>query len=630
MDPYLFRARAERFERLARRSRALYRIILVLLVVLGYAYLLVVVGSVGLMLLLLLVLVLATRNVFAAWRLLGPAADFSGRVARALWVRIEPPTGIAVTAEQAPALFAVVEELRRALRASRVHVVLITNEVNAQMMQVPRLGILGWQRNYLSLGLPLLMGFSPEHARAVVAHELAHLSRRHSRMGVRTFRVVESWRRLMARVEDGERPSGVLGAFFRWYVPFLDAFTRVESRENEREADALAASVAGRETLGASLARSAVLTRHESDTFWPWFASLADEHPAPPYGPFAARPLAPGCDCADAWLRERLAEPESPFDTHPELLARLEALGIEELAGDDLAAPGTSAADVWLGELRHALAEQMDRGWLEKAKEGWAHRHQATRAARERLRELDQAVADGGLDLDGRIERACLVEQYRDGGEAIDLYAALAAEAPEHAEARYHFGRALLFTGDEAGLAHLQAAAERERGLVVPSANAAFPFLVAHGRIDEAHAWRDRANEEEMENAAAAEERRFLDRRAPLAPHEASPAEVEHLRGLLEAFPSVRAAYLVRRVFRYRADVPAHLVVLDLGRSPNAEVVERSVHGLAGQLRFKGNVWVQVPKRRRIRQAKRIPGALVYRWDRSLGSLPLAQLAIAR
>jgi hypothetical protein len=451
-------------------------------------------------------------------------------------------------------------------------------------------------------------------------------------MGVWTYRVVESWHRLVSRVDEGEHPSGVLGAFFRWYVPFLDAFTRVESRENEREADALSALVAGRDTAAAALARIAILTRYEGDVFWPWFTSLADEHPAPPHGPFAARRMAPGCDCGDAWLRERLEEPESAFDTHPELLARLQALGVEELRGEDLAPPATSAAELWLGGLRHVLADRMDEAWMKDAVEGWARRHQATRAGRERLAELDRAAAasEGGLELEGRLERACLVEEHRDGSEAAGLYAALAAEAPEHAKARYHLGRVLLLAGDAAGLAHLQAAAEMERGLLVPSADAAFPFLVAHGRLDEARAWRSRADEEQIENAAALEERRFLLPREAMAPHEASPGEVEHLRALLETFPSVRAAYLVRRALRYRTDVPAHLVVLDLGRSANAETTQRAVHEIAGRLRFRGDVWVQAPRRRRIRKAKKVSGALVYRWHRSLGSLPLAQLAIAR
>ncbi|HKP76542.1 MAG TPA: M48 family metallopeptidase, partial [Longimicrobiaceae bacterium] len=328
MDPYLFRERSARFERLARRSRVLYRALLVLLVALGYVYLAVVVGSIAFLLLLVLLLVVASRNVFAAARLLGPAGSFSARVGRALWVRIDPPDGLRVTPEQAPALFAAVEEVRRALRTRRVHTVLLTSEVNASLAQVPRLGILGWHRNYLSLGLPLLQGLSPEHARAVVAHELAHLSRQHSRMGGWVHRVMETWHRLVERVEENARPKGALGAFFRWYVPFLDAFTRVESRASELEADALAARVVGADALGAALARTAVISRYHNEVFWPWFEARTAERPVPFHGPFAARTMAPAPDAGAAWVQESLAKPDNPFFSHPELRTRLDALGV--------------------------------------------------------------------------------------------------------------------------------------------------------------------------------------------------------------------------------------------------------------------------------------------------------------
>lgn len=629
MDPYLFRERAARFERLARRNRTLYRVLLVLLVALGYAYLLAVLGSILLLLLVLLLLVLGTRNVFAAWRLLGPAADFSGRVARALWVRIDPPQGVPVTREQAPALFAAVDDVRRALRTHRVHAVLVTDVPNASMAQVPRLGILGWQRNYLSLGLPLLRGLSPEHARAVVAHELAHLSRRHSRTGVWTYRVMESWQRLNSRVEVGGRPSGVLGAFFRWYVPFLDAFTQVERRENELEADALAARVVGTRTMAATLARVEIVGRHHDEVFWPWFSARAASRPAPPHGPLAARLTAPERDGGLAWLHEFLTEPESAFSSHPKLLTRLDALGAEELAGEDLGTPASSAADAWLGELQDALAGQLDRAWIETAREGWLQHHRAIHSEWERLAELDAAAEAGRLELEERVEHARLVERHRGLEPAAPLYAALAAEAPGNAAVRYHAGRVLLCRGDEAGLAHLHAAVKMDRGLVVPAARIAFPFLVARGSREEARAWSIRAMEQEIENAAADEERRYLAPREPMAPHEALSGEVEQLRALLETFPSVRAAYLVRRVLRYRPDVPCHLLLLDTGRARD-QAVSAAVQEISRRMPISGDVWVQVPRRRRrIRGAKRIAGAQVFRWDRVRGSVPLAELALA-
>lgn len=56
-------------------------------------------------------------------------------------------------------------------------------------MQHARLGVLGWHVNYLILGLPLMQAVSPEQFRAIVAHELGHLSRNHSRFAGWIYRV---------------------------------------------------------------------------------------------------------------------------------------------------------------------------------------------------------------------------------------------------------------------------------------------------------------------------------------------------------------------------------------------------------------------------------------------------------
>ena len=52
----------------------------------------------------------------------------------------------------------------------RVHQVLLVDAFNAAVCQLPRLGVLGWQKNHLLIGLPFLQAFSREqYAHAPVA-----------------------------------------------------------------------------------------------------------------------------------------------------------------------------------------------------------------------------------------------------------------------------------------------------------------------------------------------------------------------------------------------------------------------------------------------------------------------------
>src|SRR5204863_6486857 len=110
-------------------------------------------------------------------------------IVRALWVRLPRPDGLELQPADAPELFALVEEVRAELQARHLDVVLVEDNVNASVALVPRLGVFAPYRGYLVLGLPLLELLSPAELRAVLAHELVHLSRRHGRFDAWAYRV---------------------------------------------------------------------------------------------------------------------------------------------------------------------------------------------------------------------------------------------------------------------------------------------------------------------------------------------------------------------------------------------------------------------------------------------------------
>lgn len=78
-------------------------------------------------------------------------------IVRSLWVTVPAPEGLKLNRRQVPKLFALVDELTTKLQAPRFHNILLNQEFNAAVVQVPRLGIFGWQENYLLLGLPLML-----------------------------------------------------------------------------------------------------------------------------------------------------------------------------------------------------------------------------------------------------------------------------------------------------------------------------------------------------------------------------------------------------------------------------------------------------------------------------------------
>src|SRR5262245_15238202 len=190
-----------------------------------------------------------------------------GMVLRSLWVRLEAPTGLELERRDFPQLFATIDELRTAARAPPVHSVLLTNELNAAIVQIPRLGLFGWQKNYLLLGLQLLQLLSEQEFRAVLAHEFGHLSGAHGRFGAWIYRVRASWARLAAALQAEEHWGSFLFVpFFSWYAPKFAAWSFVQARQQEYEADRLAAETVGPKSIAGALVRLRIkdeeLSRH--------------------------------------------------------------------------------------------------------------------------------------------------------------------------------------------------------------------------------------------------------------------------------------------------------------------------------------------------------------------------------
>jgi Zn-dependent protease with chaperone function len=232
-----FEALIERMERFAIERPAAYRRRVYGLAALGYGYMLFVV---------LVLLVLTTLAVSSFLYLKGLAVKLilvTGAlltaVLRSLWVKQEPPKGEKVSATDAPELFKVLRDLQQRLQTPAIHTVLVTTAFNAGVSQVPRLGVLGWHRNYLVLGLPLMKGLTVEQFKAVLGHELGHLSRGHARTANWIYRMRMIWTQLeSAFARKNHWGSGLIRRFFKWYIPYFNAISFPFARANEYEADA--------------------------------------------------------------------------------------------------------------------------------------------------------------------------------------------------------------------------------------------------------------------------------------------------------------------------------------------------------------------------------------------------------
>ncbi len=284
MNQDQFDTLVKNLEDYAQRHPAGYKIRVGLLAALGYAYIFLVLAALIAVLWLLIYVSVANFIIFKfGWLVL----VFVWVILRSLWVRLPPPEGLALRREDAPLLFKMVEEASTALQSPQPQHILLTEDFNAAVVQVPRLGLLGWQANYLIVGLPLMQALSPEQFRAVIAHELGHLSGNHGRFFGWIYRVRLTWIQLLLRMQQENRRADVFEIFLKWYAPYFNAYSFVFARAQEYEADKSAARIAGTETAAQALITLEVKGKFLESKFWTDILRGADSQEMPPETVFA-------------------------------------------------------------------------------------------------------------------------------------------------------------------------------------------------------------------------------------------------------------------------------------------------------------------------------------------------------
>ena len=573
-----------RFDALVRRlepesmtSPRLYKARVMLLALLGYAY----IGAIlALLLGALAVSVWATIHARGGNGGLAKIAILMGFltwvVGKALWVRFEAPAGRVLRREEAPALFAEAEELRRAVQAPRADVILLTDDYNAAVSQFPRLGIFGFPRNYLIVGLPLLTALPASHVRAVLAHEFAHLSHAHGKFMAWVYRVRRTWYQLMAHFD--ENPSWfarVFRWFFDWYTPYFGAYTFVLQRRHEYEADRLAAGVVGPVAMAQTLVDLNVRDRFLSERFWPSVWKEVDAREAPPQDVYermavSAREPLPAAE-AEAWVAAAFRRRTDTDDTHPALRDRVAALvgGAEPGRSPEDAAlratPGFSApaAAHYFGRAHRAIAREMSGIWQAAAEMSWEHTRLARSEAREGIAALTAKAAAEPLDVNERWQLADWTEDIDGADAALPMFEAVLRDDPEHASALFSTGRLLLDRRDERGIALIERVMERDEGAVLAGCGLVYNFLANEGRLEEADRYRERGSTRAVLLQDAERERTQITPKDAYLPSELPPETVQELIGQLDRLEHVGRAYLARKVVRHFADdAPVHVLVV--------------------------------------------------------------------
>ena len=527
-----------------------------------------------------------------------------------LRVRFETPEGLVLEKKDHAELHKLLAELGDRAGGIRFHRVILDPEMNASVVQNPRLGVFGWYRAHLVIGLPLLEALPLEELKAVLAHEIGHLTRADGKTCAWLHRTRESWEHVVERFSaNGACP--VFGDFLHWFWPRFSSRVIVLSRFSELAADQFAAEAVSPQVVASGLRRLAILGKRTEREFWkPLDQALDDGSDLPRdvmdrLSEVVRRPVEPGQ--AAAWLAEAVAVPTESTDSHPGLAARLTALNLPE--NSDGALPpefpeGMSSADqLFTPPFLDHSRRLCSRIWLEDATEG--------RAQRARKKGLEQAA--GTRKTWNRIINLARLDGV---AKVQPEVMALLERQPAHSGALLMLGSHLAEKCDP------QACEFLEQATSDPTvARRAFEVLqcfhTSHGREKEAADVKERALQHDRELRAALVERSRISPCDSFFPHDLCDSDHRALREILAGEPAVARAWLAAKEVRHFPCWPLVIIGLELDRrlSSNARRVldEQLMH------LWEGEAYVMIfpvddgmkPVLRALRRA--VPDSEVYR-----------------
>jgi hypothetical protein len=376
---------------------------------------------------------------------------------RALRLQAQPAPGVAIGPQQAKEVHSLVEKAREALGAAPVDELRFDDSLDVRLVAQPRLGLLGWPRQVLVIGLPLMMALGAEPLAALVMHALVPLRRESDwRQALKEPAPwIERQRLTWASLAAAWVPSrllpwwqdAVLAPFMTRILPRFETRAVVIGRDEAALADRLVLSHCGAQPLATALLGPAVQRHFLDEVFWPQrWAAARDSH-LPNVLPLrelraliAASLRHPQ---AKGWLHDALQSLPPRGDLRPSLRDRLALTG-DAARLSKRASEGRSAADALLGRQLDSWIDLLDAHWQREVAGKWADVHQAHRERQKLLTELAESHASRPVSLDDHLLWIRTASQVDGPATAVPIAREVVERHPKSPGARYLLACALL------------------------------------------------------------------------------------------------------------------------------------------------------------------------------------------
>lgn len=590
-----FEALVKRLEVSARKNPRGYQLLVGVIAILGYAYMVAIVAVAILLLILtvagFLAIIRFTNSInritlgfffLIVAILIVPIAVIFEAIWKALTIKVASPVGLPLNRKEFPELAQLVDRLAREIGVENLRRILLVPEFNASVVQVPKYGAFGFADNYLMIGLPLLQSISSNQLTAILSHEFGHLSSNHSKFDAWIYRLSIAYSKLLANSNSQDSSGAIFKVFLNWYVPLLNAYSFVLRRRNEYTADNFAVKIAGASSTADALILIDVYSLNLDEQFWSMVYHSVHEEAEPPADVFARLGSFVKEDIeinkAQDLLERCLLETTNYADTHPCLRDRLQAIGYTNKINLPPRVDLT-AAEKYLGNSLDRVTQQLNDIWHQSVLPNWQERYQYVQTSKSGMLQLQQKVQNDGLTADELLQLACWTSEFEETANAIRMLEDGLEKYPDRGDFNYNLALMLLEISDTASAITRFERAMQLEPEYIPSICERLYQLSYQAKDRKIADLCQTIIDRNIESLSAGRQERInIDKKDLLEPHNLATDEIERLCALINGFPEVKNAYLVRKHVK-NFDHKPHYFLIVIYHYPWYKFVDAEVAG---------------------------------------------------
>ncbi len=483
-------------------------------------------------------------------------------IIKSSFVKMGEPYGVEIKREEAPMLFDMIDEIRDQLKTPKISKILIDYTYNASVSQIPRLGLLGFNKNYLVIGLPFLLCMSKDRLKSIIAHEMGHISKRHGFITTQIYILRNTWNNIVYFLEQENHVSSFVFRFFLdKFLPFFNSYSFILMRKHEYEADKLAAEVVGEKITGETFIYGSLYYRLYNDHFNN-FSKIAKTERKPPQNPISSLSESFKNELSNQEIFEiinhQLKEEITYEDVHPSFKDRLDALNYK-IDRDFKPVFNRSSLDL-LGKDAKAICKRIDEYWLSFNKDYWNSLYKSAKVSEKQIATLESKE---NLTEDNMIDQGFHFLNLGDKEKAMECFEKVLKDNPDNHEVNFEYGLLLLSKEKDEGVKYLKKAAELKYQCKLEALSHIYSYYKSKNDEENADYYYDKYTE--FSNIyQQSEVERSQWQNTKLLQHDLSLKEIDMYVDHLKNYEDIEKAYLVKGSVKHFPDYPCYYLAIEL------------------------------------------------------------------